>query len=52
LNKVGKFLALTKKNLGSMMSCLSLGDDNGKVIRIQGWQEDSKGIEIFFSFFE
>jgi hypothetical protein len=34
------------------MSCLSLGDDNGKVMRNQGWQEDSNGIEIFFFFFE
>jgi hypothetical protein len=30
-----------------MMSCLSLGDDNGKVMRTQGWQEDRKQIETF-----
>jgi hypothetical protein len=33
-----------------MVSCLSLGDDNGKVMRNQGWQEDSKGVEIFIFF--
>jgi len=30
-----------------MMSYLNLGDDNGKVMRNQGWQEDSNRVQIF-----
>jgi hypothetical protein len=30
------------------MSYLSLGDDNGKMMKNQGWQKDNKGIKIVF----